>query len=177
MILILTSKYKIFILLRTLRIRRQNSCTHTFWLYTVRSGYILIACTSERYKIKKKQQLFFKIWLWNDLWGSGSGDIGSIEYSFITLASKVSMKIWSYPTRRQLYGHLLPITKTIQARRIRHAGHWWRSKDEIVSDVLLWTPAYGQSKAGRPARTFIQQLCDTIYQPLLSGRIWHKVNF
>ena len=26
--------------------------------------------------------------------------------------------------------------------------------------MLLWTPAYGQSKAGRPARTFIQQLCD-----------------
>ena len=65
-----------------------------------------------------------------------------------------------HPTRRQLYGHLPPITKTIQARRTRHAGHCWRSKDEIVSDVLLWTPAYGQSKAGRPARTFIQQLCD-----------------
>ena len=41
-----------------------------------------------------------------------------------------------------------------------YAGHCWRSKDEIVSDVLLWTPAYGQSKAGRPARTYIQQLCD-----------------
>ena len=41
-----------------------------------------------------------------------------------------------------------------------HAGHCWRSKDEIVSDVLLWTPAYGQSKAGRPVRTYIQQLCD-----------------
>ena len=65
-----------------------------------------------------------------------------------------------HPTRRQLYGHLPPITKTIQARRTRHAGHCWRSKDEIVRDVLLWTPAYGQSKAGRPARTFIQQLCD-----------------
>ena len=51
-------------------------------------------------------------------------------------------------------------TKIIRARRTRHAGHCWRSKDEIVSDVLLWTPAYGQSKAGRPARTFIQQLCD-----------------
>ena len=63
-------------------------------------------------------------------------------------------------TRRQLYGHLPPITKTIQARRTRHAGHCWRSKDEIVSDVLLWTPTYGQSKVGRPARTFIQQLCD-----------------
>ena len=48
----------------------------------------------------------------------------------------------------------------IQTRRSRHAGHCWRSKDEIVSDVLLCTSAYGQSKAGRPARTFIQQLCD-----------------
>ncbi len=28
------------------------------------------------------------------------------------------------------------------------------------SDVLLWTPAYGQAKAGRPARTYIQQLCE-----------------
>ena len=65
-----------------------------------------------------------------------------------------------HPTRRQLYGHLPPNTKTIQARRTRHAGHCWRSKNEIVSDVILWTPAYGQSKAGRPAQTFIQQLCD-----------------
>ena len=49
--------------------------------------------------------------------------------------------------------------KTIQVRRTRHAGHCWRSKDEF-SDVLLWTPAYGQAKAGRPARTYIQQLCE-----------------
>ena len=65
-----------------------------------------------------------------------------------------------HPTRRQLYTHLPPITKTIQARWTRHAGHCWRSKYEIVSDVLLWTSAYGQSKTGRPAQTFIQQLCD-----------------
>ena len=70
-------------------------------------------------------------------------------------------KSWQqHPTRHQLYGHLPHITKTIQATRTRHAGHCWRSKDELVSDVLLWTPAYGQSKAGRPALTYIQQLCD-----------------
>ena len=62
-------------------------------------------------------------------------------------------------TRHQLYGHLPPITKTIQVRRTRHTGHCWRSKDELVSDVLLWTHTYGQAKAGRPARTYIQQLC------------------
>ena len=65
-----------------------------------------------------------------------------------------------HPTRHQLYGHLLPITKTIQVRRTRHAGHCWRSKDELISDVLLWTPTYGCAKAGRPARTYIQQLCE-----------------
>ena len=63
-----------------------------------------------------------------------------------------------YWTRHQLYGHLPPIMKTIQVRRTRHAGHCWRSRDELISDVLLWTPTYGRAKAGRPARTCIQQL-------------------
>ncbi len=30
----------------------------------------------------------------------------------------------------------------------------------IISDVLLWTPTYDRAKAGRPARTYIQQLCE-----------------
>ena len=65
-----------------------------------------------------------------------------------------------HTTRHRLYGHLPPITKTIQIRRTRHAGHCWRSKDELISDVLLWTPTYDRAKAGRPARTYIQQLCE-----------------
>ena len=56
--------------------------------------------------------------------------------------------------------HLPPITKNIQVRRTRHAGHCWRSRDELIRDVLLWTPTYGRAKAGRPARTYIQQLCE-----------------
>ena len=36
----------------------------------------------------------------------------------------------------------------------------WRSRDELISDVLLWTPTHGRAKAGRPARTYIQQLCE-----------------
>ena len=70
-------------------------------------------------------------------------------------------KSWrQHPTRHQLYGHLPPITKTIQVRRTRHAGQCWRSRDELISDVLLWTPTHGRAKAGRPARTYIQQLCE-----------------
>ena len=44
--------------------------------------------------------------------------------------------------------------------RVRRTRHCWRGKDELISDVLLWTPTYGQAKAGRPARTYIQQLCE-----------------
>ena len=70
-------------------------------------------------------------------------------------------KSWrQHSTRHQLYGHLPPITKTIQVWRTRHAGHCWRSRDELISDVLLWTPTYGRAKAGRPTRTYIQQLCE-----------------
>ena len=49
---------------------------------------------------------------------------------------------------------------TLQVRWTRHAGHCWRSRNELISDVLLWTPTYGLAKAGQPARTYIQQLCD-----------------
>ena len=35
-----------------------------------------------------------------------------------------------------------PITKTIQVRRTRHAGHCWRSKDELIRDVLLCPPPH-----------------------------------
>ena len=41
-----------------------------------------------------------------------------------------------------------------------HAGHCWRRMDDLISDVLLWTPSYGQAKAGRPARNCMQQLCE-----------------
>ena len=52
-------------------------------------------------------------------------------------------KSWQqHPTRHQLYGHLPPITKTIQVRRTRHAGHCWRSRDELIRDVLLWIPTH-----------------------------------
>ena len=84
-----------------------------------------------------------------------------LDGNYTRMLRAVLNKSWQqHPTRHQLYGHLLPITKTIQVRWTRHTGHCWRSKDELISDVLLWTPAYGHAKAGRPARTYIQQLCE-----------------
>ena len=60
--------------------------------------------------------------------------------------------------KQQLYGHLPSIMKTIQVKWTRHAGHCWRSRGELIRDILLWTLSHGRAKAGRPARTHIQQL-------------------
>ena len=69
-------------------------------------------------------------------------------------------KSWRQPpTKQQVYGHLPPITKTIKIRRTRHAGRCWRSKDELKSDVLQSFASRGRARTGRPARTYIQQLC------------------
>ena len=84
-----------------------------------------------------------------------------LDGNYTRMLRAILNKSWrQHPTRHQLYGHLPPITKTIQVRRSRHAGHCWRSRDKLISDVLLWTPTYGRAKAGWPARTYIQQLCE-----------------
>ena len=76
------------------------------------------------------------------------------------LTSLLVGEIWrQHPTKQQQYGHLPPITKTIKIRRTRHAGQRWRSKDELMCDVLLWTPSHGQAKAGHPVQIYIQQVC------------------
>ena len=83
-----------------------------------------------------------------------------LDGNYTRMLRAILNKSWQqHPTRHQLYGHLPPITKTIQVRRTRHAGHCWRSRDELIRDVLLWIPTHGRAKAGRPARTYIQQLC------------------
>ena len=70
-----------------------------------------------------------------------------LDGNYTRMLRAILNKSWrQHPTRRQLYGHLPPIMKTIQARQTRHAGHCWRSKDEIESDVLLWTQQMANQK-------------------------------
>ena len=83
-----------------------------------------------------------------------------LDGNYTRILRAILNKSWrQHPTKQQLYGHLPPITKTIQVRRTRHAGHCWRSKNEPISDVLLWTSSHGRARAGRPVKTYIQQLC------------------
>ena len=68
-----------------------------------------------------------------------------LDGNYTRMLRAILNKSWQqHPTRHQLYGHLPPITKTIQIRRTRHAGHCWRSRDELIRDVLLWIPTHSQ---------------------------------
>ncbi|XP_047471480.1 uncharacterized protein LOC125026921 [Penaeus chinensis] len=64
----------------------------------------------------------------------------------------------NHVSNKTLYGSLPKITTTIAQRRLRFAGHCWRSKQEVVHKLLLWELAHGRRSGGRPALTFIDQL-------------------
>ena len=67
-----------------------------------------------------------------------------LDGNYTRMLRAILNRSWmQHPTKQQLYGHLPPITKTIRIRQTRHAGHYWRSRDELISDVLLWTPSHG----------------------------------
>ena len=79
-----------------------------------------------------------------------------LDGNYTRMLRAILNKSWrQYPTKQQLYGHQPPITKPVKIRRTRHARHCLRSRDELISDVLLWTPSHRRAKAGRPARTYI----------------------
>ena len=63
------------------------------------------------------------------------------------------------PIKQQLHGHLPTISKTIQIRQKRYAGHFWRCEDELMSDILLWKPSHGRARVGQPARTYLLHIC------------------
>ena len=68
-----------------------------------------------------------------------------LDGNYTRMLRAILNKSWrQHPTKHQLYGHLPPITKTIQVGRTRHAGHCWKSRDELIRDVLLWTPTQKQ---------------------------------
>ena len=86
-----------------------------------------------------------------------------IKHSFFPSSSRIDTAIWMYhmdankaygektrilqvilnkswrqhPTKKQLYGHLPPIMKTMQIRRTRHVGHCWGRKIELMWCTLV----------------------------------------
>ena len=79
-----------------------------------------------------------------------------LDDNYTRMLQAILNKSWrQHPTKQQLFGNLPSITKTIKIRRTRHAGPCWRSRDKLISDILLWTPSHGRAKAGQPTHAYI----------------------
>ena len=92
-----------------------------------------------------------------------------------------------------LCGHLALIWKTIKVMRARHAGHRWRTRGKLISNVFQWTLSHTHTCVSQPEIIYTHLLCmDTgcrlkelireitckdgwwegVLEPMLSARIY-----
>ena len=82
-----------------------------------------------------------------------------LDGTYTRMLRAVLNKSWrEHPTKEELYGKIPAITSLIKERRTRFAGHCYRSKEELASDLILWIPAHGHTQVGRPQMSYIDQL-------------------
>ena len=92
----------------------------------------------------------------------------TLDDNWTRMLRPVLNKSWrQHPPKQQLYGFILLILKTIHVRRPRHAGHCWKSEDELISDVFLWTSSHGRARVERPAGTYLQHCTGCSLEDLL----------
>ena len=83
----------------------------------------------------------------------------TVRYNSSTVVALkyICCRVWTWkqhPTKQQLNDYLPPI----QVKQTRHVGHCWRSRNKLVSNVLLWTPTRRHIGVGQPAKNHINQL-------------------
>ena len=65
-----------------------------------------------------------------------------------------------HPTTKQPYENLPQTLTVLRKRRTGFAGHFWRNREELVSEFLLWRPTHGKTRLRQPCNTFIDQTDD-----------------
>ena len=97
----------------------------------------------------------------------------------LRVVQNVSWK--QHMTNTELYRDLPKISQKIKIRRLRFAGHCFRS-NECVSKLIHWIPKHGSRKPGRPAINFVDTLkrdtgLDTneMKTAMLDRQIWSAI--
>ena len=113
-------------------------------------GYRPYGCLTDKVKNSFFQEAVVSILLYGcTTWTLTKRMEKKLDGNYTIMLRAILNKSWrQHPTKLQLYCHLTPLTNTIQVKRTRHAGRCWGSKDELISDILLWTPSHGGATAG-----------------------------
>ena len=92
--------------------------------------------------------------VWQHYLGFNENQGEKLDGNYTWMLHAILNNFWKQnSTKQYLYGHLPPILQTILVRWIRHTEKCLWRKDELISDVLLWTPTHGHTSVGRPAWT------------------------
>ena len=84
-----------------------------------------------------------------------------LDGNYARMLRAILNKSWrQHPTRHQLYGYLPPITKTIQVRQNQTCRTLLEKQGRTHKWCTPMDPTHGRAKAGRPAWTYIQKLCE-----------------
>ena len=79
--------------------------------------------------------------------------------NYTRMVCAVLNKSWNQqPMKQQLFGHLPPISKSIQVIQAIHVGHCWRSKEKLISDIHPWTLTHRCASVDELARTYIKSV-------------------
>ena len=82
-----------------------------------------------------------------------------LDENYIRMIHVVLNKSWKdHSTKQKLCSPLPPILQTIQVRQTKYAEPCGKSKHELISNILLWTPIHRHTHTGQSA-TDIHQLC------------------
>ena len=65
-----------------------------------------------------------------------------------------------HPTKNEFYGIVIPVISLIKDRILRFAGHCFRSKEELTSDLILQQSLHVLRTPDIPSKTFIEKLAE-----------------
>ena len=103
-------------------------------------------------------------------------------YTRLCMAQNISWK--SKTNNEKLYNGLPKVTDIISERMLNLAGHCVRHKEEMVHNLVLWTPTRGKRRRGRQQLTFVDALklqtdlesIDEIRSVMMDRGKWKKLS-
>lgn len=92
----------------------------------------------------------------SETWTMTKAMLKSLDGCYTNLLKRVLNLDWrNHPTLQEIYNGLPRISSVLTSRMLTFSGHCFRSKHEVISDLLLWCPA-GPKRSRK--RTFLDVL-------------------
>ncbi len=86
-----------------------------------------------------------------------------LDGTYTRLLMRVQNISWrEHKTKAEIYGSIPPISTTVAQRRARFAGHCYRAKEQVVSDLICWRlPCPNR---GRRPLNYLDMVCNDVSQ-------------